>query len=256
MNILFIGDIVGDSGTEKALELIPQLRETYDIQFCVANGENCCSNNGITRNKAERLLDGGVDVITLGNHTFRQKEAHSLLHNNRRVIRPINYPKGTSGSGVYTGVVDGVKVAVVNAMGRIYMDYMDCPFVGMDAVLSKLDAEVILVDFHAEATSEKVSMGWYLDGRVSAVIGTHTHVQTADARILPKGTGYITDAGMTGPYNSCLGVDKEITIERFVKCIPVRFAFADGPAQLNGVVLTVEQGKTTRIQPICVTSQR
>lgn len=250
MNILFIGDIVGDSGTEMALTYLPELRQQYHIDFCVVNGENCCSNNGITRRKAELLLEGGADCITLGNHTFRQKEAHSLLHNNPQVIRPLNYPAGTSGSGVYQTTAGGVKIAVISAMGRIYMDYMDCPFVGIDRVLSKLSADVILVDFHAEATSEKVSMGWHLDGRVSAVLGTHTHIQTADARILPKGTGYITDVGMTGPYNSCLGVKKEIIIERFMKCIPNRFEFADGPAQLNAVVLTVTDGKTTDIKPI------
>lgn len=250
MNILFIGDIVGDSGTEMALTYIPELREKYAVDFCVVNGENCCSNNGITRRKAELLLDGGVDCITLGNHTFRQKEAHSLLHNEPRVIRPLNYPAGTAGSGVYRTTVAGQRMAVINAMGRIYMDYMDCPFVGIDALLEHLEADVIVVDFHAEATSEKMSMGWHLDGRVTAVVGTHTHIQTADARILPKGTGYITDVGMTGPYNSCLGVDKDIIIERFMKCIPVRFAFADGPAQLNGILIRTEGGKTADMQPI------
>ncbi|MBQ2696556.1 MAG: TIGR00282 family metallophosphoesterase [Clostridia bacterium] len=253
MNVLAIGDIVGDVGCEMFLEHIDGIKKQYEIDFCIVNGENACSNNGITRKKAELLLENGADVLTLGNHTFRQKDAVGLLAGNKRVVRPVNFPEGTVGNGYTVVEKNGKKIAVINALGRIYMDYMDCPFRGIDRVLEKLHADYIFVDFHAEATSEKISMGWYLDGRVTGVFGTHTHVQTADAWVLPKGTGYITDLGMTGPIYSCLGVKREITLERFISCIPRRFEFADGKAQLNGAVFTVgESGKTEKVEAICV----
>ncbi len=253
MNILAIGDIVGDGGTNMFLEQIDEIKRQYEIDFCIVNGENACSNNGITRRKAELLLEGGADVITLGNHTFRQKEAASLLVNHSRVIRPVNFPQGTPGKGVTVVEKCGKRIAVISAMGRIYMDYMDCPFRGIDRVLEQTKADLYFVDFHAEATSEKISMGWYLDGRVTAVFGTHTHVQTADGWVLPKGTGYITDIGMTGPLYSCLGVKKEITLERFLTCIPRRFEFADGKSQLCGAVFRVnDSGKTTEVETICI----
>lgn len=241
MNILAVGDVVGDSGTNLLIERLEELKQKYKIGFCVVNGENACTNNGITRKKAEMLFSAGADVITLGNHTFRQKEAAALLLHNDRVIRPINYPPGTPGNGMTVMEKNGKKIAVINAMGRIYMDYMDCPFRKTEQAVKNCGADIILVDFHAEATSEKISMGWYLDGKVTAVFGTHTHVQTADARVLPKGTGYITDVGMTGPYYSCLGVRKEITLERFLSCVPQRFEFADGPSQLDAVVFRVNE---------------
>lgn len=257
MNILAIGDVVGDSGTNMVLENLQELMRQYEIDFCVINGENACSNNGITRRKAEMLLEAGADVITLGNHTFRQKETVHLLANNRRVIRPINYPQGTAGVGITTVEKNGKKIAVINALGRIYMDYMDCPFRTVEAAVEQCGADIILVDFHAEATSEKVSMGWFLDGRVTAVFGTHTHVQTADAQVLPKGTGYITDLGMTGPFYSCLGVRKDITIQRFLSCLPQRFEFADGAAQLNGAVFRVDDrtNRTTEVLTVRICPQ-
>lgn len=254
MNILAIGDIVGDSGTDMFLDHIDELKKKYNIDFCVVNGENACSNNGITRKKAEMLLSAGADVITLGNHSFRQKEAVHLLLNNDRVVRPINYPEETPGRGFTIVSKNGKKIAVINALGRIYLDYCDCPFKETLKVVESVKADIILVDFHAEATSEKISMGYYLDGKVTAVFGTHTHVQTADARVLPKGTGYITDLGMTGPYHSCLGVKKDITITRFLSCIPQRFEFADGPSQLNGAVFCVddETNRTTEVIPVAI----
>lgn len=254
MNILAVGDVVGDSGTNMVLEHLDSLKEKYQIDFCIINGENACTNNGISRKKAEMLLSAGADVITLGNHSFRQKEAVHLLVNNNRVIRPINYPEGTPGRGVTVVEKRGKKIAVMNALGRIYLDYMDCPFRTLERAVDSCDADVILVDFHAEATSEKISMGYFLDGRVTAVFGTHTHVQTADSRVLAKGTGYITDIGMTGPYYSCLGVRKEITIQRFLSCVPQRFEFADGPAQLNAVVFRVDDNtnRTTEVLPIAI----
>ncbi len=254
MNILVIGDVVGDAGTEMFLEKIDGLKRQYAIDFCIVNAENACSNNGISRRKAEMLLENGADVLTLGNHAFRQKDAESLLAHNNRIVRPLNFPEGTPGKGVTVLEACGKKIAVINALGRCYMDYMDCPFRGIDSVLQNLQADLIFVDFHAEATSEKISMGWYLDGRVTAVFGTHTHVQTADEWVLPKGTGYITDVGMTGPAFSCLGVKKEITIERFLTCLPRRFEFAEGKSQLCGVVFCVsnETGKTESIERIFI----
>lgn len=255
MNILAIGDIVGSTGTEFFLEKIQELKEKYNIDLCIVNGENASENNGITRKTAEMLLSGGADVLTLGNHTFRQKDSPSLLHNEKRIVRPANFPEGTSGHGIYEFEKNGKKIAVINLIGRVYLDYYDCPFSCIDSLLKKTDADIIIVDFHAEATSEKITMGWYLDGRVSAVFGTHTHVITADEKIMPKGTGYITDIGMTGPYYSCLGVKREITLKRFKSCVPQRFEFADGKAQLNGVVFTIddETNKTTNIEKVIIT---
>ena len=248
MNILVIGDIVGDSGVNMAINHVRNLKKEYSADFCIINGENACSNNGITKEKVQILFDCGADVITLGNHTFRQKEIISVLEENDSVIRPINYPKGTVGKGFAIKEVKGKKIAVISALGRIYMDYYDCPFQKIDELLEKINADIYMVDFHAEATSEKQSLAWFLDGRVTAVYGTHTHVQTADARVLLKGTGYISDIGMTGPYNSCLGVKKEIIIDRFTKCIPQRFEFADGPSQLNGALFKInEENKTEDI---------
>lgn len=254
MKILAVGDIVGDAGTEMFLSNIDQIKQQYAIDFCIVNGENACSGNGISRRKAEILLSGGADVLTLGNHTFRQKEATSLLLNNQRVLRPLNYPQGTPGRGAAVYQVGSVKIGVLNALGRIYMDYMDCPFRGIDKALKNMQADLIFVDFHAEATSEKISMGWHLDGRVTAVFGTHTHVQTADEWVLPKGTGYITDLGMTGPIYSCLGVKKEITLGRFIQCIPKRFEFADGKCRLCAAVFTVDEqsGKTLSVERISI----
>ncbi|MBE7009965.1 MAG: TIGR00282 family metallophosphoesterase [Ruminococcaceae bacterium] len=254
MNILTVGDIVGDGGTELFISEIDRIKQEHAIDFCIVNAENACSNNGITRKKAELLLSGGADVLTLGNHAFRQKEAVPLLLNNKRVIRPANFPPGTPGNG-YTVVTHGdIKIAVINLMGRIYMDYMDCPFQTVDKILKNVQADLIFVDFHAEATSEKISMGWHLDGRVTAMFGTHTHVQTADAWVMPKGTGYITDLGMTGPVYSCLGVKKEIVLERFIGCIPKRFEFADGKCRLCGAVFHVDEknGRTDGVETICV----
>jgi len=254
LKILAVGDIVGDAGTEMFLSNIEQIKRQYAIDFCIVNAENACSGNGISRKKAEMLLGGGADVLTLGNHTFRQKEAAALLLNNQRVLRPLNYPQGTPGRGAAVYQVGNVKIGVINALGRIYMDYMDCPFRGIDKALKNMQADLIFVDFHAEATSEKISMGWHLDGRVTGLFGTHTHVQTADEWVLPKGTGYITDLGMTGPVYSCLGVKKEITLERFIQCIPKRFEFADGKCRLCAAVFTVDEqsGKTLSVERVCV----
>lgn len=249
MKILAIGDVVGDRGTNAVIDNLEAIKRKYNIDFCIVNAENACSANGITRKKAESLLECGVDVLTLGNHTFRQKEAHSLLMHNDRVIRPINYPPQTSGKGITVVKKNGVKVAVLNALGRVHLENVDCPFRGLKEALESTEADIKIVDFHAEATSEKRAMGFFLDGLASVVFGTHTHVQTADAQILPKGCGYITDIGMTGPYYSCLGVDKNIVIERFVNCNQQRFEFADSSAMICGAVFTVSE-KTGRCEAI------
>ena len=240
MNILAVGDVVGDSGTNMLVERLDDLKKQYEINFCVVNGENACTNNGITRKKAEMLLDAGADVVTLGNHSFRQKEAESLLLHNSRVIRPINYPEGTPGRGMAVLEKNGKKIAVISAMGMIYMDDMDCPFRAVERAVKGCGADIILVDFHAEATSEKAAMAYYLDGRVSAVWGTHTHVQTSDARILPRGTGFITDLGMTGPAESVIGIKPEQSIGKFLGDVPRRYDCASGPAKLEGALFEID----------------
>ncbi len=241
MNILVIGDVVGDRGTDAVLDNLEKLKTKYDADFCIVNGENACSANGISRKKAEMLLAAGADVITLGNHTFRQKDAYTILAHNERVIRPINYPPETVGKGFVVVEKNGVKILVANALGRVYLENVDCPFRALKDALENCNANIKIVDFHAEATSEKRAMGFYLDGVASVVFGTHTHVQTSDAQVLPHGTGYLTDVGMSGPHHSCLGVDKSIVIDRFVKCAPARFEFSDSPARIDGAVFTVNE---------------
>ncbi len=241
MKILVIGDVVGDKGTDAVLDNLDKLIRKYQADLCIINGENACSANGITRKKAEALISAGADVITLGNHTFRQKDAVSLLLHNKQVIRPINYPPETAGSGVAVIEKNGVRVAVFNALGRVNLENVDCPFRTLKSALDETDARIKIVDFHAEATSEKRAMGYFLDGSASVVFGTHTHVQTSDAQVLPKGCGYLTDVGMCGPHHSCLGVDKQIIIDRFVNCSPARFEFSDSCARIDGAVFTVDE---------------
>ncbi len=241
MKILVIGDVVGDSGTNAVCDNLENLKRKYSADFCIVNAENACSANGISRKKAEMLIDSGADILTLGNHTFRQKDAHSLLLHNERIIRPINYPPETVGRGITVLEKNGVKIAVANALGRVYLENVDCPFRALKEALDNCDADIKIVDFHAEATSEKRAMGYFLDGIASVVFGTHTHVQTSDAQVLPHGTGYLTDVGMSGPHHSCLGVDKSIVIDRFVKCSPARFEFSDSPARIDGAVFCVNE---------------
>lgn len=247
MKIITIGDVVGDSGTETVCEKLFKIKEKFAADFCIVNGENACSANGISRRKAEMLFSAGADVLTLGNHAFRQKDAASLLSYNQNIIRPVNYPPKTVGRGFCVTEKNGVRIGVFNALGRIYLENADCPFRKLDKALSEVQADIKIVDFHAEATSEKRAMGFYLDGRVSVVFGTHTHVQTSDIQVLPKGTGYITDIGMSGPHHSCLGVNKDIIIDRFVTCVSKRFELADSPSRIDGAVFSVDEttGKCT-----------
>lgn len=248
MNILFIGDVVGDPGRRAIAAHLGPLREQGKVDFCIANAENSAGGFGITREIADELFKLGVDVLTGGNHIWDKKEVLDFIDREPRLLRPANYPSGVPGarSGVFTSS-SGNRVAVLSLMGRVFMAAIDCPFRCADELIPGLRAEtpIIVVDMHAEATSEKVAMGWYLDGRVSAVIGTHSHVPTADERILPGGTAYQTDAGMTGPYDSIIGVEKEMAIQRFLTQTPRRFTTASGDPRLSGAIISVDE-KTGR----------
>lgn len=243
MKLLFIGDVVGRPGREAVKACLADLVRRHQVDFVVANGENAAGGMGITSQVAEDLFEAGVDVLTTGNHVWRQKEAIAYLEAEPRVLRPANYPPGAPGRGgeVFQTEHTG-SIGIVNLQGRTFMEPIDCPFRAADSELERIRGrtKVILVDVHAEATSEKIAMGWYLDGRVSAVLGTHTHVQTSDERILPKGTAYITDAGMTGPLDSILGVKPNLIIQRFLTGMPAKFELAEGPLLLGGVLVRID----------------
>jgi metallophosphoesterase (TIGR00282 family) len=249
MRILFIGDIFGRPGRTIVKERLASLVRDHNIDLIIANGENAAAGFGITPPLAEELFELGIDVITTGNHVWDKRELvdyyqmsngdqHSLA---RRLLRPANYASGLPGWGMYEGQKNGVPYAVINLQGRVFMASNDDPFRVADQLLKQIKAKVIFVDVHAEATSEKISMGWYLDGRVTAVVGTHTHVPTADERVLPGGTAYITDVGMTGPYDSVIGVKKELVIGRFLDNMPVRFEAATGDVRLCAVVVDCDE---------------
>ncbi len=244
MNILFIGDVVGAPGRQAIAVHLPRLRSTEQIDFCIANAENAAGGFGLTRDIAEDLFALGVQVLTGGNHLWDKKDILDFIGHEPRIIRPANYPARVPGAraGVFAAT-GGLQVGVISLMGRVFMPTTDCPFRTADELVGLLRAEthVIIVDMHAEATSEKVAMGWYLDGRVSAVLGTHTHIPTADERILPAGTAYITDVGMTGPYDSVIGVVKEIAIGRFLEQTPRRLSTASGDARLAAVLLNIDE---------------
>lgn len=246
MRILFLGDVVGRSGRTAVIQHLPRLRERYKIDFAIVNGENAAGGFGITEPIAQELLDAGADVITTGNHVWDQRETLVFIERQERLLRPLNFPPGTPGRGAgHFRAANGADVLVINAMGRIYMDDLDCPF---RAVARELDAcplvagaDAIVLDFHAEATSEKQSMAHYVDGRVTAVIGTHTHVPTADDQILAGGTAYVSDAGMCGDYDSVLGMDKKEPLSRFLTKVPGnRFEPALGEATVTGLAVEVD----------------
>ena len=245
LNVLMIGDIVGKLGRRTVAELLPEIKRSHRINFVIANGENTAGGRGLTPATATELYESGIDVITSGNHIWENREIYPTLEKDRRVLRPINYPEGTVGCGIYSS--DGL--AVVNVMGRTFMGvHLDCPFRAMDAALNKLrGCNIIIVDLHAEATSEKIAMGFYLEGRVTAVLGTHTHVPTSDTRVLPGGTGYVSDVGMVGAVRSVLGMTIEPVIERFLTQLPNRFEPVEkGSAIFNAIVLQIDEhsGKT------------
>ncbi len=249
MNILVLGDVVNSEGCNILKKKLPAFKKLKAIDFCIANGENSADGNGITPDSANQLFSSGIDFITTGNHTYRRKEIYSMLDENEFIIRPCNYSRENPGVGSRVVDCGFFTVGIINVMGTMYMENLGNPFDAVDRELEKLNGKtnIILVDFHAEATSEKKAMGFYLDGRVSAVFGTHTHVLTADNTVLPQGTGYITDIGMCGVKNSVLGVDKDIIIEKFRFNMPQRFDKAQGPSMINGCIFTIDKtnGKCT-----------
>ncbi|MFP4520562.1 MAG: TIGR00282 family metallophosphoesterase [Fibrobacterota bacterium] len=259
MKILFVGDIYGSDGRRAASEIIKPLREEYGIDLCIANGENTAGGRGLTRNLLGKLRSYGVDVVTSGNHIWDNRDIIYEFDNNPdcRVIRPANYPEGNPGKGsyIFTGI-DETKAGVMNLQGRVYMFPIDCPFRKADKLIEQIKKKtpIIIADFHAEATSEKIALGHYLDGRVTAVLGTHTHVMTDDACILPNGTAYITDAGMTGSRNSVIGVKKDIIIRKFLYESPVKYEPASGDTIFCGVIIEAdpETGKALDIQKISI----
>jgi metallophosphoesterase (TIGR00282 family) len=255
VRIGIIGDIIGKPGRLAVTHAVPELRTELGLDLVIANGENTAAGAGLTPSLAEELLGGGIDVITSGNHIWDKREIYDYLDTDRPVLRPINYPDEAPGRGWLVHRTDaGVEVAVINAMGRVFMNQLDSPFTALDALLDGA-AEPLppirIVDFHCEITSEKNAMGWYLDGRVSAVVGTHTHVPTADARVLPGGTAYISDIGMTGPRDSIIGFSLDTVLPRFTRHLPTRFQVADGPVAFNAVVVTAgRDGRATAIEQV------
>ena len=255
MNVLLIGDIIGQPGREVIKELLPGLKEKNQIEITIANGENAAGGNGITPRIAEQLFDCGIDVITSGDHIWKNKEILKIIDKEPRVLRPANYPAGAPGKGYSLYLTpSGHTIGVINLMGRVFMQAIDCPFKEVSRIAKEIsfNTPIIFVDFHAEATSEKIAMGWHLDGKVSGIIGTHTHVPTRDARILPRGTAYITDLGMVGSMNSVIGVNKEAVLHRFLTQLPTRFEPAKENLWLYGVIITVnpDTGRATEIKMI------
>lgn len=251
MRVIFIGDVVGSAGCEALESELTLIKREYGAQTVIVNGENSAPENGIDPRSAQKLLDAGADVITTGNHVFRKRSINELLETSERVIRPANYGDDVPGRGSCELDFGSYRMAVINLLGTTYLQPIENPFKYADRLLSETDAKIIVVDFHAEATSEKRAMGFYLSGRVSAVVGTHTHVQTADEQII-DGTGYITDVGMTGPRDSVLGVDKNIIIEKFLNYCPQKHIFAEGDCEINGVCLDIDvkSGRCTAIERI------
>lgn len=254
-NILLVGDIVGETGLKILGEELPRLREQFAADFAIVNGENTYEGKGMRPSDATAIFRAGADVITSGNHVWERWQSKEVLTKNRNVLRPLNYPRDNVGSGyvVFT-LADRTRIAVVNLQGRTFMSPIDCPFRSADWVIDRVkdESDIVIVDFHAEATAEKMALGWYVDGRVAAVIGTHTHVQTNDARILPGGTAFLTDVGMTGPYDSVIGMDKDVAIRRFLTLTPHKFEIAVGEPRLSAVFLKVDAdtGSAVEIRPI------
>jgi len=251
LNILVIGDIVGKPGREILKSMLTWVQSRYNIDFTIANAENAAGGRGLTLDVKNELLGMGIDCLTMGNHVWDNKNIFSFIDDEPRLIRPINYPGDCPGQGMHIYKAGfNKKIAVINASGRVFLPALDCPFRALDDILQDINAaaDYIIVDFHAEATSEKVAFGYYLDGRVSAVLGTHTHIQTADERVLTNGTAYITDLGMTGPIESILGMEKETIIDRFLNARPTRFQVAEGPAHLQGVVIQLEEDNMKAIK--------
>ena len=244
MKILFIGDIVGSPGREAIKRLVVLLKQELGIDFVIANAENASGGSGITAKVAAELFASGADVLTSGDHIWKKPEIFELINQEERILRPLNFPSGAPGRGASVfKAKNGIKVGVINLNGRVFMEALECPFKTALKAAEELarETKIIIVDIHAEATSEKIALGWYLDGKVSAIFGTHTHVQTADEKILPQGTAYITDVGMTGPYDSVIGRRVEDVLTRFLSSIPVRFQVAEGNIQLHGALVEIDE---------------
>ena len=244
VKILFIGDVIGKPGRDALSRELHRIVDRHYVDLVIANGENAAGGFGLTAETAQELFKCGVQMITSGNHIWDKKDALEYIKREERIVRPANYPEGTPGKGAtIVKTPGGVKIGILNLEGRVFMNNLDCPFRCADREIAKLKEEtpIVFVDFHAEATSEKVSLGWYLDGRVCAVIGTHTHVQTADERILTAGTAYMTDAGMTGSFDSVIGVKKEEAIQKFITQRPAKFEVAKKDTRINAVVIEVDE---------------
>lgn len=257
MKILFIGDVVGSPGREMVKEYLPKLKEKYRPTMTIVNGENAAAGKGITEPIYRGFLEWGAQAITMGNHTWDRKEIFDFIDDAKYLIRPANFPENNPGRGMLFLTINGLEVAIINLQGRTFLPAIDGPFQKADELIeeARKRTNIIFIDFHGEATSEKQAFGWYVDGRVSAVVGTHTHTQTADERILPKGTAYITDVGMTGPYDGILGVEREAVLKRFLTAMPVRFEITKkGRRQLNGVLISIDEktGKATAIKRILI----
>lgn len=243
MKILALGDITGVSASEKVCRSLNKIKSEYGIDFTVANGENAASGNGLDRRTAELLLGGGIDVLTSGNHIWQKREMLEYIDENPYIVRPCNYPSGTPGKGSFIFESFGLRILVMNVLGTVYLDPLCCPFESVDRLLSENEGryDISVLDIHAEATSEKLALANYFDGRIDIIFGTHTHVQTSDCRVFPKGTGYITDLGMCGPIDSILGVKSEKVIEKLRTHMPVRFETPEGECMLNGAVFTYDR---------------
>ncbi|MGI2250021.1 TIGR00282 family metallophosphoesterase [Staphylococcus cohnii] len=256
MRILFIGDIVGKIGREAISNYLPKLKQTYKPTVTIVNAENAAHGKGLTEKIYKSLLREGVDFMTMGNHTYGQRQIYDFIENANRMVRPANFPDEAPGVGMRFIQINEIKLAIINLQGRAFMQDIDDPFKKADALIAEAQKETdyIFVDFHAETTSEKNAMGWYLDNRVSAVVGTHTHIQTSDERILPGGTGYITDVGMTGYYDGILGINREEVITRFITSLPQRHVVLDeGRSVLSGVIIDLNKdGKTKHIERILI----
>lgn len=253
MRALIIGDVVSQQGCDYLREVLPALKREFSVDLTVVNGENSAVGNGILPHSAEHLFDSGADVITTGNHVYKRREILPYFEERPMLIRPANFPEECAGAGFYLYETLSYSVCVINLLGQSFMEPVGCPFAAADRILSAVKADIYLVDMHAEATGEKGALGYYLDGRVAAVVGTHTHVQTADEQLLAGGTAFISDLGMTGPKRSVLGVEPDCVIQRMRLHIPVRFETAEGPCMLQGVLLDIDEktGRSRSIERIC-----
>lgn len=250
MNILAIGDVVGSVGCKFLREKLPAIKKLKKIDLTIANGENSADGNGITPSSADFLMKSGVDIITTGNHTFRRRECYPLFDSSDSLIRPANFPDGTTpGKGFTVYDFGYTQVTVINLMGCMYLESLNDPYITIDKILKEVNTKIIILDFHAEATAEKIALGYYLDGKISAMFGTHTHVQTADERIFQNGMGFITDVGMTGPIESVLGVKPELAIRKFKEKMPVRFDLASGNCKMDCIIFDIDE-KTGRTRSL------